>query len=296
VSTKMIREINSKQNSWKAGHNQITRMPKSQIRSLFSVNMDNIKVDKSLMREFTQEELINAPESFDARVQWPNCTSIQEIRNQKSCGSCWAFGAVESISDRYCIHKKENRRFSAEDVLSCGKGLLGKGLLGRCGDCEKGGEPECAWYYYTHHGVVSEECFPYTAGNASSYTPVCANNCTGNPKLDWNADKRIGKKHYIMVGESQMKAELAENGPFEVVMFVYSDFLSYQSGIYHHVSGKYEGGHAIKLVGYGEENGEKYWICANSWDVNWGENGFFRIRRGHNDCEMEIISWAGIPE
>lgn len=40
------------------------------------------------------------PENFDSRVNWPNCPTIQEIRDQGSCGSCWAFGAVEAMSDR----------------------------------------------------------------------------------------------------------------------------------------------------------------------------------------------------
>jgi len=291
VSTSMIREINKKQSSWKAAHNRITRMPKSQARRLLSLNMNDLHVDKSMMREFTKEQLIGAPESFDSRTQWPDCPTIREIRDQAVCGSCWAFGAVEAMSDRQCIHKGEVRRFSAEDMLSCGTGLLG-----HCGNCEKGGQPECAWHYYTHHGVVSEECFPYTAGNDTSYTPACVKNCTGNPSLDWDTDKRIGKKSYILIGESQMMSDLSENGPFEAAMLVYSDFMSYESGIYHHVSGGYEGGHAIKMVGYGEENGEKYWICANSWDDDWGEDGYFRIRRGHNDCMIETIGYAGLPE
>jgi len=292
VSTKMIRQINTMQTSWKAGHNHITRLPKSIARKLLSVDMKEVLSKKyDNVKEFTPEEVLAAPESFDARVQWPNCPTIQEIRDQKQCGSCWAFGAVESMSDRYCIHKNEVRRFSAEDMLSCGKGLLEL-----CGSCEKGGQPECAWYNYVHHGVVSEECVPYTAGNVSTYTPPCTKKCTGNPQIDYDTDKLKGKDHYVKVGEGQMKTELAKNGPFEVVMLVYSDFFSYQSGIYHHTTGGYEGGHAIKLVGYGEENGEKYWICANSWNVDWGEKGFFRIRRGHNDCGMEVISYAGLPE
>lgn len=40
------------------------------------------------------------PEEFDARANWPECPTIQEIRDQGSCGSCWAFGAVEAMSDR----------------------------------------------------------------------------------------------------------------------------------------------------------------------------------------------------
>jgi len=292
VSTKMINEINTMQTSWRAGHNHITRMPRSEARRLLGVDAKKViaSASKFKAKRFTKEQLRDVPESFDSRVQWPNCPTIQEIRDQKQCGSCWAFGAVESMSDRQCIHKNEVRRFSAEDMASCGRNLLGL-----CGNCKKGGQPECAWHYYTHTGVVSEDCYPYSAGNDTSYTPACKETCTGNPQLDWKTDKRKGLNFYIMVGEKQMMAELAENGPFESVMFVYSDFYSYESGIYHHTSGGYEGGHAIKLVGYGEENGEKYWICANSWDVTWGEKGFFRIRRGHNDCEIEVIAYAGLP-
>lgn len=43
------------------------------------------------------------PEEFDARKQWPQCPTITEIRDQGSCGSCWAFGAVEAMSDRVSL-------------------------------------------------------------------------------------------------------------------------------------------------------------------------------------------------
>lgn len=100
---------------------------------------------------------IRLPDSFDAREQWPECPTIQQIRDQGSCGSCWvsvlntvcaygernesycfdldfaqAFGAVEAISDRLCIHSsaKVNVEISAEDLLSCcdecGMGLVFK--------------------------------------------------------------------------------------------------------------------------------------------------------------------------
>ncbi|OTF78853.1 hypothetical protein BLA29_013485, partial [Euroglyphus maynei] len=61
------------------------------------------------------------PEQFDARKQWPNCKVIQTIRDQGACGSCWAFGAVEAISDRICIatNGTTDVMISAEDLLSC---------------------------------------------------------------------------------------------------------------------------------------------------------------------------------
>jgi len=72
--------------------------------------------------------------------------------------------------------------------------------------------------------------------------------------------------------------------------------MSYSSGIYHHTTGGFEGGHAVKLIGYGEEDGEKFWICANSWDTDWGEDGFFRILRGNDECGIESEAWGGIPK
>ncbi|KAF5462301.1 hypothetical protein F2P56_018321 [Juglans regia] len=44
------------------------------------------------------------PGSFDARTAWPQCSTVGRILDQGHCGSCWAFGAVESLSDPFCIH------------------------------------------------------------------------------------------------------------------------------------------------------------------------------------------------
>lgn len=61
------------------------------------------------------------------------------------------------------------------------------------------------------------------------------------------------------------------NGPVEAAFTVYSDFLSYKSGVYKHTSGDEEGGHAIKILGWGTENGVDYWLVANSWNTDWGD-------------------------
>ena len=44
------------------------------------------------------------PESFDGRTNWPQCANIiGHVRDQSSCGSCWAFGSTEAFNDRHCI-------------------------------------------------------------------------------------------------------------------------------------------------------------------------------------------------
>ena len=77
---------------------------------------------------------------------------------------------------------------------------------------------------------------------------------------------------------------------------VYEDFLTYKSGIYVHKTGDVHGEHAIKIIGYGVENGQKYWLCANSWNDIWGEKGYFRIAKGSNECGIEASCMAGIAK
>lgn len=56
------------------------------------------------------------------------------------------------------------------------------------------------------------------------------------------------------------------------------------------------GGHAVKVLGYGVENGEKYWLCANSWNEEWGNQGYFKILRGDDECGIESEGVAGLPD
>lgn len=65
--------------------------------------------------------LNSIPDTFDARQQWPACPSISYIRDQGTCGSCWAHGTVEAISDRICIASGGSKKveISAADLLDC---------------------------------------------------------------------------------------------------------------------------------------------------------------------------------
>jgi len=92
-----------------------------------------------------------------------------------------------------------------------------------------------------------------------------------------------------------MMAEISTNGSVAVAFTVYEDFPTYKSGVYQHVTGSALGGHAVKAIGYGVENGTKYWLIANSWNETWGDQGFFKILRGSNHCGIEDSANAGVP-
>ena len=91
-----------------------------------------------------------------------------------------------------------------------------------------------------------------------------------------------------------IQTELYNNGPMEGAFTVYEDFFSYKSGVYYHVSGGVAGGHAIKVIGWGTENGLNYWLCANSWGTSWGLSGFFKIKQG--DCGINQQMYSCTPQ
>jgi len=45
--------------------------------------------------------------------------------------------------------------------------------------------------------------------------------------------------------------------------------------------------HAVKIIGWGIEEGVHYWLCVNSWNTEWGDKGLFKMFRGTNDCGIE---------
>ncbi|KIH54085.1 papain family cysteine protease [Ancylostoma duodenale] len=95
--------------------------------------------------------------------------------------------------------------------------------------------------------------------------------------------------------ERSIRQEIYKNGPVVAVFKVYDDFNHYKEGIYVHKWGRETGAHAVKIVGWGRENGTDFWLIANSWNTDWGENGgYFRIARGNNECDIEAKVVSGV--
>jgi len=303
----MINLINHMNTTWKAGRNfHPDAVSVNHLRRLCGVHPLNKKYKLPEIHHELNEAI---PDTFDAREQWPNCKRISEIRDQGSCGSCWAFGAAEAMSDRVCIASNGQKQVdvSAEDLLSC---------CSSCGFGCDGGFPGSAWEYWVSEGLVTgglygtqDGCQPYeiapcehhTPGSrppcsGDTPTPKCVNMCIKGYNVSYTKDKIHGKSSYsVKEDPQQIQAEIMKNGPVEGAFTVYADFVNYKSGVYQHHSEQVLGGHAIRILGWGTENNTPYWLVANSWNSDWGDKGYFKILRGSDECGIEDGVVAGLP-
>ena len=115
-------------------------------------------------------------------------------------------------------------------------------------------------------GVVSENCLPYTSGGGD--VPACPNACSDSEP--WASSKTYAKTQFVIPGMKKMKQDMMNGGPIQVTMSVSKSFFSYKSGVYEVPPGDtFAGYHAVKMLGWGNENGKDYWLVANSWGTTW---------------------------
>jgi len=294
VSDSLISEVNGDANStWVAGRNEnFDGMSQEDIRKMFGLNM-NRKYHSVPVKVHSDIPDSDVPDTFNSYDRWPGF--CHPIRDQARCGSCWAFAASEVLSDRFAIASNGtiNKILSPEDMVSCDTTDSG---------CN-GGYLDHAWEYLVDHGIVTETCFPY--GSQKGKAPACIHACVDGkePFVKYKAFD-----FYQLKTELDIQKEIMTNGPVEAGFTVYTSFMAYKTGVYHkRLLDIPEGGHAIKIVGWGIEaplhkwqKPQKYWLCANSWTDKWGDKGFFKIRRGTNikggsECDIQSQVFAGHP-
>lgn len=314
VDHSIVEKINNMKTTWKAA--APIRFQNATIADLKAQLGTILPGEKGYMAPSSEKTEFKVtgdiPESFDVRTNWPECASVTgRVRDQSNCGSCWAFGSTEAFNDRYCIATGDaSVVFSAEDTLACCTGVSCGFSMG----CN-GGQPSGAWKRFTNQGVstggdwadvdTGATCKPYSLQTCAHHveppagmeacddlpsykTPQCTSSCSdAGYGTEYSKDKYYAKSEYSVNGVENMQKEMMEKGTLSVSLTVYEDFEYYTGGVYQHVTGKNLGGHAIKMIGWGTEDGVDYWTCVNSWNDSWGEDGLFRILRGSNECGIE---------
>lgn len=274
ISNEMVQAIKEKATTWTPYEPE--ENPLSKYDNFKLMNMFGSKQVDGTDRVFTTYEPSNdIPDSFSALESWPSC--MLEIQDQQLCGADWALTAIEILSERFCIQTQGQQKLmlSVEDIIACDFDDWG---------CS-GGYPDKAWDFMEGMGVVTEDCFPFTSRDG--HREQCIYNSTCKSGADVVYKKYYATTSNFFNGEQNMQQEIMKNGPVHTEFQVYSDFLNYQSGIFQHVTGGKLGFYSAKVVGWGVENGTKYWIAGTTFGQSWGENGYFRILRGSNHCNFE---------
>ena len=210
-----------------------------------------------IIQEKNKEEI---PEYFDSREKWPNC--IPKIYDQGLCGACYAMSTATTFSTRFCIRNNYSKiiNFSPQNLINCLSGCQGE-------------FPDIAWKYLNENGITTDNCLSYQKTEKS-----CTTKCDSNNK---QYKKYYAGKLKFMEDEITIKKEIMTNGPVTSMMYLYTDYNDYKSGIYSHSYGdNILNFHAISIIGWGMENKIKYWIIQDSYGTSKGENGYLKIKIG----------------
>ncbi len=206
--------------------------------------------------------------SLPAAWDWRAHNGVTPIRNQGSCGSCWAFGAIGAMECAIKIATGTSVDLSEQWLVSCTQ----------AGSCYGGWHTEAFQYLRCNRGhdpcgqggAVLEAAFPYVAWNAPCYCPYA------HPYYLTSWAALSGNPPTV----SQIKQAIYERGPVTVSCYVNSPFHAYTGGVFNECEDPGYSNHSVVLVGW-ESN---YWIMRNSWGPGWGEGGYMRIQ--YNCCRI----------
>ncbi|EJW79799.1 cysteine protease 6 [Wuchereria bancrofti] len=223
----------------------------------FNLNDFNLSID-------------NLPNKFD----WNTKGVVTPVKNQGSCGSCWAFSVTGNIESLWAIKTGNLISLSEQELIDCD--VIDNGC--------NGGLPINAFREIKRMGGLEpEDQYPYKAKNGTCHLVRAQIAVTIDDAIE------------IPRNETVMKAWIAQRGPLSVG--IDAELLAYyKSGILHPSKSRCPPSkinHGVLITGYGIENGLPYWTIKNSWGEEWGENGYFRLMRGKDICGVsDLVSSA----
>ena len=254
--------IQAKGGRWIAGETSMSRLSFGEKKRRLGLKRPTLAQTGAPVLDTTSGPTQSAPATLDWRSNGGNY--VTSIKNQGSCGACWAFattGAAESATLIANQSPNTDLNLSEQVTLSCSGG----------GNCEQGGYIDTASNYIRNTGLPPDSCYPYT-GTDGTCSMACGNwSATAYKISSWSWVVPWGATPTT----TALKNALYTYGPLVTTMAVYSDFYNYVSGVYTHTSSSLVGYHAVIIVGYSDTG--SYFIVKNSWGTGWGEQGYFRI-------------------
>ncbi|KAL2609161.1 hypothetical protein R1flu_027734 [Riccia fluitans] len=254
---------NKEESSYSLGLNRFADLTNEEYRKTFlGTRLDREK--RALRRQqnprksrYENVDLKDLPTSID----WREKGAVSPVKNQASCGSCWAFSAIASVEGINAIKTGTLISLSEQELVDCDTSY-NEGC--------NGGLMDYAFeFIISNGGIDSDEDYPYKGYDGR---------CDANKK---NAHVvTIDSYEDVNFNDEDGLLKAAANQPISVAIEAAGkDFQLYSTGVFTGVCGT-DLDHGVAVVGYGTDNGKDYWIVRNSWGADWGENGYIRMVRG----------------
>jgi len=261
-----IKAHNAEQSSYKLAMNKFGDLTEDEFSKFVNPSGDCLK-----LHEIDNPTMVKQPEVFQMQeipssVDWVNTSQyVTPVKNQGSCGSCWAFAAAGATESAYAIAKGELRTLSEQELVDCSQVDYG---------CAGGWIDTALEYIYLNKGLALGSEYPYTATDgtckSSSYT---------------HYDPIDGFQLVAKYNETALQIASVYRPVGVAVQANQFAFQFYGSGVMDGLCGT-RPNHAVIVVGYGTEGTSKYWLVKNSWGTDWGEAGYAKICR---DCNKNGI-------
>ena len=203
-----------------------------------------------------------------ANWDWRDHNGVTPIRNQGSCGSCWAFGTIGTVESLLLIRDSLNTDLSEQHLVSCNTKGWG---------CDGGWWPHDM---LVNPGAVLESEFPYVASDVACGGPY-------SYPYQINGWAYVDGSNQVPAVD-KIKEAIQTYGPLCAAVYVGTYFQSYTGGIFDKNESSNNGicgcgqpskvNHAIILIGW--DDSKQAWLLRNSWGPGWGESGYMWIKYG----------------
>ncbi|MGY3494366.1 C1 family peptidase [Bradyrhizobium sp. USDA 4502] len=245
----------------------------------------------------TKPRLAQSPARLESRWDWREQGCVTPVKNQGSCGSCWAFAAAAAFESSYAItNNKQMIDISEQELLDCTFGDV---------NCVGGGWHQAAFMYLQYAGLVDSYRYYYTAAKGA---------CTANFQrtyfaLNWGyvgeQDNRVPQ---LIPSDQALKTAIRQYGPLATGVGTrywesywktseagaenpswYTDF---PKGVFQGTRSDNDPNnvdHEVTMIGW--DDGLGAWILKNSWGTSWGDGGYMLLPYGCNNIGFGA-SWV----